>query len=67
MAGIPGIVSRYPNSCVSTLKDESWAQIFALLGKKGDQILLNLILDNAIFVSVERGSQNYYQLCGKCG
>lgn len=64
MASIPGIVSRYPNSCVTDLKGETWAQVFALLGKKGDQIMLDMILGSAIFVPVERGNQNYYQLCG---
>lgn len=65
MANIPGIVSRYPNGYVSTLKNETWAQIFALLGRKGDQIMLDLILGSAIFVSVESGNHNYYQLCGR--
>ena len=66
MAGIPGIMSRYPNGCVSTLKDPTWAQVLALLGKNGDQIFLEMILGRAVFALVECGSQNYYQLCGGC-
>jgi telomerase reverse transcriptase len=65
MANIPGIVSRYPNGHVSTFKNETWAQIFALLGRKGNQVMLDMILGSAIFVSVETGNQNYYQLCGR--
>jgi telomerase reverse transcriptase len=65
MGSIPGIVSRYPNGCVSTLKDETWAQVCALLGKRCDHIILDLILNHAIFVSAGRGIQNYYQLCGR--
>lgn len=66
MASIPGVVSHYPNSHVSTLKDSVWADVLGLLGKEGERIMLDLILKFGIFVAVESGRENYYQLCGKC-
>ena len=66
MASIPGVVSHYPNSLVSTLKNSLWADVLGLLGKEGERIMLDLILKAGIFVAVESGRDNYYQLCGKC-
>lgn len=66
MGSIPGVVSHYPNSHVSTLKNTLWADVLGLLGKEGERIMLDLILQAGIFVAVESGRDNYYQLCGKC-
>ena len=66
MASIPGVVSHYPNSHVSTLKNTVWADVLGLLGKEGERIMLDLILKFGIFVAVASGRENYYQLCGKC-
>lgn len=66
MASIPGVVSHYPNSHVSTLKNTLWADVLGLLGKEGERIMLDLILEFGIYVAVESGRENYYQLCGKC-
>lgn len=65
VAGIPGIVSHYPNASVNALKGFSWAEILDLLGKEGDRITLDLILDCAIFVAGNEGLGNYYQLSGR--
>ena len=65
VAGIPGVVSYYPNSNVSTVKGSSWTKVLALLGKEGDRILLDLFLDCGIFVEGDEGHNNYYQLSGK--
>ena len=65
VAGIPGIVSYYPNSNVSTVKGSSWTEVLALLGKEGDHILLELFLDCGIFMEGDEGQNNYYQLSGK--
>ena len=68
VAGIPGIVSYYPNSNVSMVKGSSWTEVLALLGKEGDHILLELFLDCGIFTGGDEGQNNYYQLSGKgCG
>lgn len=63
---IPGIVSHYPNDHVNTLKGPGWTSILNLLGKEAERIMLDLLLDNDIFVPVATGSGNYYQLSGKC-
>ena len=65
VAGIPGIVSYYPNSNVNALKGSCWTEVLALLGKEGDRILLDLFLDCAIFVEGGEGQGNYYQLSGR--
>ena len=64
-AGIPGVVSRYPNNNVNSLKDVYWAAILSLLGKEGELIMLDMILDCGVFVEVTRGQGNYYQLSGE--
>ena len=64
VAGIPGIVSYYPNTNVQALKGSSWTEVLALLGQEGDRILLDLFLDCGIFVACDEGLDNYYQLSG---
>ena len=64
MAGIPGLVSLYPNAQVATLKDATWSSLLKRLGKAGVQIMLDLILDCGLFVEVEVGRDNFYQLSG---
>lgn len=65
IAGIPGIVSHYPNANVNALKASSWMEILCLLGKEGDSIMLDLFLDCGIFVAGDEGLGNYYQLSGR--
>lgn len=64
LPGIPGIVLHYPNSHVGTLKSRPWTNLLNLLGKDGEKIMLELILDCAIYAAVEKGLDNYYQLSG---
>jgi len=47
------------------LKSSPWPQILALMGKKGQRMMIDLILDCGIFVPVESGHGNYFQLSGK--
>ncbi|KAI9871385.1 MAG: hypothetical protein M1830_002966, partial [Pleopsidium flavum] len=63
-AVIPGIVSHYPNNHVNTLKGSVWTEVLTLLGKGGELVMLDLILDNEVFVAVESGRGNYHQLSG---
>ena len=65
IAGIPGIVSHYPNANVHALKGSSWTEILGLLGKEGDRIMLDLVLDCGIFMAGDEGLGNYYQLSGR--
>ena len=64
-AVIPGIVSHYPNDHVNTLKGPVWTGLLGLLGKEGERLILDLILDNDIFVPVVTGSGNFCQLSGE--
>lgn len=65
LPGIPGIVLHYPNSHVGTLKSRPWSDLLNLLGKDGEQIMLEMILECGIYVPVESGKGNYYQISGK--
>ena len=64
VAGIPGIVSHYPNSNVSILKSTVWHDVLHLLGKEGEQVMLDVIMHCAIFSTVTRGRGNFCQLSG---
>ena len=67
IAGIPGLVSYYPNSNVDLLKGAAWTGVLSLLGKEGDQIMLEVLLDCGLFVAIDEGQGNYYQLSGVTG
>ncbi|MCJ1405445.1 hypothetical protein MMC11_008673 [Xylographa trunciseda] len=62
--GIQGLVSLYPNAQVATMKGAAWSGVLKVLGKGGDQIMLDLILDCGLFVEVERGKDSFCQLSG---
>ncbi|KAL8811751.1 MAG: hypothetical protein Q9223_002113 [Gallowayella weberi] len=62
---IPGVALHYPNSHVATLKSRSWSVLLNLLGKDGEQIMLDLLLECAIYAGVENGKGNFYQLSGR--
>lgn len=62
---IPGIFSRFPNDNVASLRTAPWPQILSLLGQSGEKVMLDLLLDCSIFVAVEAGYGNYFQLSGK--
>ncbi|KAI4202907.1 MAG: hypothetical protein LQ350_002278 [Teloschistes chrysophthalmus] len=64
LVGIPGLVLHYPNSHVRTLKTRPWTDLLNFLGKDGEQIMLDLLLNAAVYMSVENGRGNYYQLSG---
>ena len=62
--GVHGVTSNYPNSLVNTLKNDPWTNVLDLLGKDGEPIMLDILLDCAIFVGVQSGKGNLYQLSG---
>jgi telomerase reverse transcriptase len=64
VTAIPGVVSTYPNQHISMLKVSPWPQILALMGKEGQRMMIDLILDCGIYVAVESGYGNYFQLSG---
>ncbi|OHW95613.1 telomerase reverse transcriptase [Colletotrichum incanum] len=61
---IQGLASVYPNHHVQALKNSPWPQALMLLGKSGEQIMIDLLIDTAIFVPVKAGVGNLYQLSG---
>lgn len=65
LSGIPGIALHYPNSHVGTLKKKPWSDLLNLLGKDGEQIMLDLLLECAVYAAVENGQGNLYQLSGR--
>lgn len=64
VAGIPGLVSHYPNHNVNTLKNADWTEVLDLLGQEGDRIILDLVLECGVFVAVLCGQGNYCQISG---
>jgi telomerase reverse transcriptase len=63
-SSVPGLAERSPNSHVRTLKEPTWCRLHALLGKGGDRIIQDMLLECAIFCPVEGGTGNFYQLSG---
>ncbi|KAH4908622.1 hypothetical protein HBI80_055510 [Parastagonospora nodorum] len=63
-SSVPGLVERSPNSHVRTLKEPTWCRLLALLGQRGDRIIIDMLLDCAIFLPVTGGIGNYIQLSG---
>jgi telomerase reverse transcriptase len=61
---MPGVISTYPNTHVTSLKASPWPQVLALLGKEGERAMIDLILDCGVFLPVQSGRGNYYQLSG---
>ena len=53
------------NSHRRALKEAPWPQLLALLGKGGEKVMIDLLLDCSIFTSVDAGRGNYHQLSGK--
>ncbi|KAL0939367.1 telomerase reverse transcriptase [Colletotrichum truncatum] len=61
---VPGLTSVHPNHSAQVLKGAPWPQVLMLLGKSGEQIMIDLLIDTAIFVPVQAGVGNVYQLSG---
>ena len=62
---IPGLFSLFPNHHAETLKKTPWPELLVLLGKAGEQIMIDLLLDCGIFTSVSAGTGNMWQLSGR--
>jgi telomerase reverse transcriptase len=63
-SSVPGLAERAPNSLVRTLKEPVWCRLHALLGQGGDCVIMDMLLKCALFLPVNGGSGNYYQLSG---
>jgi len=64
ISSVPGLVERSPNCHVRTLKEPVWCRLHALLGRGGDRMIMNLLLECALFCPVSGGTGNFYQLSG---
>lgn len=62
---IPGIFALRPNPHVEALKKEPWPQLLLLLGRSGERIMIDLLVDCAIFMPLNAGVNNYFQISGK--
>ncbi|KAI8632108.1 hypothetical protein F5Y19DRAFT_386193 [Xylariaceae sp. FL1651] len=60
-----GVRAVRSNHCVEALQQTPWPQMLALLGESGDRIMIDLLLDCAIFLSVDAGANNFCQISGK--
>lgn len=59
------MISIYPNQRVELLKQSPWPEILKLLGNSGDRIMMDLLLDSAMFLPVGSCQGNYYQISGQ--
>jgi telomerase reverse transcriptase len=64
-SAIPGIISTYPNIHVTSIKASPWPEILALLGKEGERVMIDLILNCGIFLRLASGRGSYHQLSGQ--
>lgn len=62
---VQGLYSVYANERVAALKQTPWPQLLSLLGRAGEGMMINMLLDCAIFVPIEAGQNSYYQLSGQ--
>jgi hypothetical protein len=65
VAGIPGVVYQYANKHVQTLTNSTWCSLLSLLGRGGDLIMVDLLLECCLFIPVVDGSKCLSQLSGK--
>jgi telomerase reverse transcriptase len=63
-SAIPGIISTYPNSHVTSMKAWPWPQVLSLMGKEGERAMIDLIVDCGVFIAVENGCDTYHQMSG---
>ena len=61
---IPGVVSRFPNHSVATLKGNPWTEVLGLLGINGEDIMMRLLFDCGVFAPINAQKGVYYQLSG---
>jgi telomerase reverse transcriptase len=64
-SSIPGVVSLYPNTHVTSMKSWPWPQVLALMGKAGERVMIDLILDTGVFLAIESSHGAYHQLSGE--
>ncbi|EFY88706.1 telomerase reverse transcriptase, putative [Metarhizium acridum CQMa 102] len=61
---IADIYSLYPNHHAAALRRKPWPQVLALLGRSGQRVMVDLLIQRSIFVAIDEGIGNYYQISG---
>ena len=57
-------MEQCPNQHVGALKRHPWNEILRLLGGDGDRIMLEMLLHQGLFIALEYGKSNFFQLSG---
>ncbi|KAI0898209.1 hypothetical protein F4806DRAFT_350439 [Annulohypoxylon nitens] len=60
-----GLRQIRPNPHFEALREPPWPQLLALMGESGERIMMDMLLDCAIFIAVEAGANNFLQINGK--
>lgn len=63
-SAVTGLQSFYPNEHVNRLKGPMWEAVLRLLGKDGERVMLDLLVNEALFLAVPSGFGNYLQMSG---
>ena len=63
--GALGLRTVRPNPYVEALQQPPWPQLLALLGESGERIMIDLLLNDAIFVSAGASTNNVCQISGR--
>jgi hypothetical protein len=63
--GIPGVVGVVPNPHIETLTGADWCFLLSVLGRRGSDYMMDLLLECAVFCPTELEPGNLYQLSGK--
>ena len=61
---IPGVARRFPNEHVQTVKGPKWAKFLSMLGREGELLIADLLLNCAIFAPLSESSGSFMQICG---
>ncbi len=62
--GIPGIICHYPNHHIEVLTSPVWCQLLSTLGRGGDLIMVDLLVECALFYPSFPDSSRLQQLSG---
>jgi hypothetical protein len=64
LSAVRRLVPVFPNKHFDELKLDPWPQVLGLLGKGGDRVMIDLLVDCGIFLAAGNGRGNYFQICG---
>lgn len=65
LGNIPGLILHYPNNNVNQLKAAAYEDLYGLMGRAGERLMLDLLIDHSIFVPLPPDDLNLHQICGK--